>query len=812
MKRHLYLVLGIALVGAFLWLDAFHGHLYVGMSAATAVTLFVGARRLPAGQRTPWYLFAFGQVCWAAGDSLWELLEELGPVPFPSIADGAYMLGAAALIAGLVALVLPYERRTGSEAVVDVAMLAAGATLVSWPWLFDPVVHSGEPLFSNLVAAAYPLTDILLLTALVRLCFVAGPRVRSLGLLIAAVVVLLVADGVYAVPSVAAAYEAGGLLDAGWLLSYVLFGAAALAPVRAESAVPTTPLPATSFRRFALFPIGLALLLLAFPAHVIWVGHVEPLTLAGFGITLALVPARMTVLVLELRRLRAAHTRALTLFSAVFDAPGRAVTLATPDGRLLEANNVMVELLGYSVEELQRIHYSDYTVDAAELAEDNRLLAEVLAGERDHYTLEKRFRRKNSEVFWGSLQISKIHSDDGETVLVATISDVDERKHLEDQLRQAQKMEAVGGLAGGIAHDFNNLLTVIVGYAEVAKTAHDKAELDESIDAIQLAADRASSLTGQLLAFSRKQVVQPRRLDLNDSLANVVSLLERVLRADIELDVRPAATPVVVEADPAQIEQVLLNLVLNSQDAISGRGRIAVTTRRVALGPEDAVHAGVPQGEYIKLEVSDTGCGMDEETAARAFEPFFTTKGPGVGTGLGLATTYSIVEGVGGTTKIDSIPGLGTTVTVTLPALDGLSASMDAPDSIPDRAPAAAKVLLVEDEEVVRSLTAAALSRAGYTVLEAASGEEALALVDGRNKDLDVLLTDVVMPGMRGPALAGRLLEAHPELRVVFMSGYSDVEVDLAETGALWLQKPFQTSELREAVAEAASGRAALAS
>jgi PAS domain S-box-containing protein len=497
----------------------------------------------------------------------------------------------------------------------------------------------------------------------------------------------------------------------------------------------------------------------------------------------------------------------------VFDAPGRAVTLETPDGKLLEANRVMVDLLGYSVEELRRMHYSEYTVDAVELAEDNRLLGEVLEGKRDHYTLEKRFRRKDGEVFWGSLQVSKIHGEDGETILAATISDVAERKQLEEQLRQAQKMEAVGGLAGGIAHDFNNLLTVIVGYSDVAKTARDEAELAESIDAIRLAADRASSLTRQLLAFSRKQIVQPRRLDLNESLANVVSLLERVLRADIELEVRPAQEPLVVDADPAQIEQVLLNLVLNSQDAIAGGGTITVATRRVSFDADEAAHTGVAEGDYVQLEVGDTGCGMDEATAARAFEPFFTTKGPGAGTGLGLATVYGIVEAAGGATTIGSMTGVGTVLTVTLPALEvELAAGAETPAPVVAEPPVSATILLVEDEEVVRNLTAAALSRSGYNVLEAASGEDALALVNGDGAKLDVLLTDVVMPGMRGPALARRLREERPELRVVFMSGYSDVEVDLAETGALWLQKPFRTSELREAIAQAARPRTAVGS
>jgi PAS domain S-box-containing protein len=515
----------------------------------------------------------------------------------------------------------------------------------------------------------------------------------------------------------------------------------------------------------------------------------------------------------ELRRLRDAHTHARALFAAVFEAPGRAVTLETPDGELLEANRVMVDLLGYSAAELRRMHYSQYTVDAGELAEDNRLLAEVLEGKRDHYTLEKRFRRKDGEIFWGSLHVSKIHGDDGETILVATISDVDERKQLEEQLRQAQKMEAVGGLAGGVAHDFNNLLTVIVGYSDVAKTARDETELAESIDAIRLAADRASSLTRQLLAFSRKQVVQLRRLDLNASLANVVSLLERVLRADIDLDVTSAQEPLVVDADPAQIEQVLLNLVLNSQDAISGRGTISVTTRRVTFSADAAARAGIPEGDYAQLEVADTGCGMDDATADRAFEPFFTTKGPGAGTGLGLATVYGIVQAAGGVTTIASTPGLGTVVTVTLPAMEvELPATAAAPDIAVDEPPLAATVLLVEDEDVVRDLTAAALSRSGYTVLEAASGEDALALVDGHVTQLDVLLTDVVMPGMRGPALAERLRDAHPELGVVFMSGYSDVEVDLAATGAQWLQKPFRTTELCEAVAQAAQARTAVAS
>ena len=374
----------------------------------------------------------------------------------------------------------------------------------------------------------------------------------------------------------------------------------------------------------------------------------------------------------------------------------------------------------------------------------------------------------------------------------------------EDQLRQAQKMEAIGRLAGGVAHDFNNLLTAVIGYADAIAERETDDATRRDVGEIRKAADRAASLTRQLLAFGRKQFLRPVVLDLNETVTGLLQMLPRVIGENIQTLPRLDADLARVTADPSQMEQVLVNLVLNARDAMPMGGTISIETANVELTAAVLAAEGLrlDPGSYVMLGVSDTGTGMDATTRARAFEPFFTTKPKGKGTGLGLATVYGIVDQTGGEITIKTALGHGTVVRIYLPAV-AAPAEKRAPDPPrPAKTFGNESVLVVEDNDAVRELAILALKQRGYQVLEAASAEQALDLI-AQGARPQLLLTDVVMPGLSGPNLAARLLQGNPRLRVLYMSGYS--EDAAAAHGTSWggvplLQKPFTSSQLAERV------------
>jgi two-component system, cell cycle sensor histidine kinase and response regulator CckA len=376
----------------------------------------------------------------------------------------------------------------------------------------------------------------------------------------------------------------------------------------------------------------------------------------------------------------------------------------------------------------------------------------------------------------------------------------------EEQLRQAQKMEAIGRLAGGVAHDFNNLLTAIIGYADLVTERMDPSEQTaRDVGEIRRAADRASGLTRQLLAFSRKQFLNPAVLDLNETVSELLQMLPRVIGDHIRTAASLGQDLCRVRADASQMEQVFLNLVLNARDAMPTGGRLTIRTANVDLDDEKLAEESltVPAGRYAMLSIGDTGTGMDSPTRDRAFEPFFTTKPKGKGTGLGLATVYGIVEQSGGAIYLDTSPGRGTTVRIYLPATDAVEAPRKPEMTSSTDGRGTETILLVEDNDSVRGLAGKALRRRGYTVFEARTGEEAInwALTSGIAPHL--LVTDVVMPGVNGPNLAARLTQHNPALRVLFVSGYSDdaVAMEGAYPGHFpVLQKPFTPNTLAELV------------
>jgi PAS domain S-box-containing protein len=387
--------------------------------------------------------------------------------------------------------------------------------------------------------------------------------------------------------------------------------------------------------------------------------------------------------------------------------------------------------------------------------------------------------------------------------------DVTDRKQLEEQFRQAQKMEAVGRLAGGIAHDFNNLLMVIQGYGDLLiERLHASDPLRKNVDQIQTAAQRATSLTRQLLAFSRKQMLAPKVLNIQAIMADMETILRRLIGEDIALEAVSAPVLGHVKADRSQIEQVVMNLAINARDAMPKGGRLTIEASNVEIG-SDVPHQPtvVAPGKYVMLAVTDNGCGMNDETKAHIFEPFFTTKEKGKGTGLGLATVYGIVKQSGGYIWVYSEPGIGTTFKIYLPRIDEeeslATAGGDSDTAVMQCG--SEVVLLVEDEKGVRELTREYLETSGYTVLEATDGSSALELARGHNGPIDALITDVVMPGLSGRELSEQIAKMRPHIKVLYMSGYTDQSAfrnGILDKGAQLLQKPFGMSTLASKLRE----------
>jgi CheY-like chemotaxis protein len=377
------------------------------------------------------------------------------------------------------------------------------------------------------------------------------------------------------------------------------------------------------------------------------------------------------------------------------------------------------------------------------------------------------------------------------------------------RLLQTQRLEAIGRMAGGVAHDFNNLLSAILGYAGLLESGlGPEHPLLGDVEGVQLAADKAATLVRQLLAFSRRQVLQTQILDLNAVVGEMHRMLRRIIGEDIELVTVLEASPATVRADRMQLEQVVMNLAVNAADAMPDGGRLGVATEDAELDALQARALGLPgPGRHVALTVSDTGIGMDAETRSSVFEPFFTTKAPGLGTGLGLATVYGIVLQSGGSIRVDSTPGRGSRFRILLPRVEGEPAAGCASLPLEQRAlPFASEtVLLVEDQEMLRSLARRVLESRGYTVLDAGYGDEALRLAEAHAGPIHLLLTDVVMPAMSGPELARRFAPLRPRARVLYVSGYSADERTLEQVGegsVRFLPKPFTPDALASKVRE----------
>jgi PAS domain S-box-containing protein len=484
-------------------------------------------------------------------------------------------------------------------------------------------------------------------------------------------------------------------------------------------------------------------------------------------------------------------------FRKAFNANPEPITIAAfPEGRFIDVNDSFLRVTGYAREEV--IGRTSKELNFWARPEDRVTFVEKLKTQGSVRDLEITFRTKSGEIR-EAVDSAETIDVGGQECAIAIFRDVTERKSLEKQLRQTQKMEAVGQLSGGIAHDFNNLLGVIIGYSEILeqRLPPDDPLLKECLQ-IKKAGQSAASLTRQLLAFSRQQVLDPKVLDLNGIVLNVQKMLRRLIGEHIELRTNLDPALGCVKADQSQIEQVILNLAVNARDAMPQGGKLLIETAKVELD-EDYARRHPPQepGAYVLLSVADTGIGMDAETQARIFEPFFTTKEIGKGTGLGLSTVYGVVRQSGGHIWVYSELGLGTTFKIYLPCA-GQPARVQQPPAAPAESLRGSEtILLVEDEEALRGLARSLLEDSGYTVLEAELPEAAIETALQHSGKIHVLLTDLVMPGMTGKDLAAKLAPTRPEMKVVFMSGYTSfTHAGLADSEIALLTKPFTREKL----------------
>jgi PAS domain S-box-containing protein len=494
-------------------------------------------------------------------------------------------------------------------------------------------------------------------------------------------------------------------------------------------------------------------------------------------------------------------------FRTIFEKAASGILTTTPEGCFLQVNPAFCNFVGYSEAELLRMTLSEVTYPE-DRQQPEPLLETISAGRTRLLDVEKRYLRKDGTAVWGNTTtIWLFDGKESPVQFLVFVQDITNRKSLEEQLRQAQKMEAVGRLAGGVAHDFNNLLTAILGHSELLLSyLPPDHRLRRDVEEIRKGGERGAALTRQLLAFSRKQILEPSVVNLNSIVSNIETMLRRLIGEDIELLTTTSHKLGLVKCDPGQMEQVILNLAVNARDAMPQGGVLTIETANRELNEAYALnHVSVKPGRYVMLAISDTGCGMDIDIQAHMFEPFFTTKSPDKGTGLGLSMVYGIVQQSDGNIDVSSEPGNGTTFRIYLPRIGGTAGHIETIKDISAVASGSETILLVEDEEIVRTLVRSVLQAQGYDVLEADHGDEAVRISGSHVGPIHLLLTDIVMPQISGKELAKLLCQLRPEMKVLYMSGYTDdatIHRGVMEPRLAFLRKPFAPDVLVSKVRE----------
>ncbi len=761
------------------WLAGPSGHrafvVNDGAALAFLTIAWIVGRRTSFRSAPFWFLLAAST--WAIGDTTWDAIDWSGhAAPFPSPVDALYLSGY--VLVGI-AFVVGWRHLLG--ALLDSAIVGTCAGMFLWAIALDPAHATNEDPTNAVVGMLYPTLDLIVLAMLGQLALLRW-REKNFALIAytGGMALFLISDSVYSRGQLLGTYGAHSIGSAGWLLLFALWAAAGIHP-SAQSMSSTSELRMTNKRLAVLggstllIPAAMAVQQLQ-DAVDIWV------TIAAATLLILFTFSRVWLIFSDLRARESALGQTSAQLRTLIDTAPVAVIAADTEARITMWNKTAEQMYGYTAAEVIGKHTPLRASESADevmgdFREGNRLSREVVR------------RRKDGTELQVMAVASPVTDEAGRLRGVFTIHvDLSERNELEEKLRHAQKLEAVGQLAGGVAHDFNNLLTAISGYAELAYLkAEGDPDLQSEIEQISRAGDRAAALTRQLLAFSRKQVLTPKVIDVNALVIDVSAMLSRVIGSHITLTTDLCEGECPILADATQIEQVLINLTVNARDAMPNGGTLSIVT---ATRATDA-------GEQVVLSVADTGTGMDEETQTRIFEPFFTTKDVGKGTGLGLATVYGIVNQTSGTIAVESELGVGTTFEIAFPAAvgDAPSVALDRPATHGDE-----RVLLVEDQPAVLSLTARMLAEYGYTVVSAPDGS--LAIEIASRERFDILVTDVVMPGLNGRELAQAIGALQPEIAVLFTSGYPDQDLESRDiVGAVsLLRKPYTAEVLAGAV------------
>ena len=510
----------------------------------------------------------------------------------------------------------------------------------------------------------------------------------------------------------------------------------------------------------------------------------------------------------DLKRTTEALANSEARLRSIFEDSPIGIAVMDVNGKAVAINDAYRQMLGLKGDEVVSIQLFDDLLDPDDRKRSALRYEELVRGERDHDRCTSKYVLPDHRVVWVDLNRTLLRSPDGRPqYLMIMAIDITESKRLEEQLVQSQKMEAIGKLSGGIAHDFNNLLTVIKGYSSLILDRAGPSEFRTEVQRILDASDKAAALIHQLLAFSRRQVMQPKLFDLNSLLLNLEKMLRRLIGENIEIVTETGRDIGFIKADPIQIEQLIMNLVVNAKDAMPKGGKLTLQTTIVNLvGSQVLEEVGAVSGRYVRLTVSDTGVGIDAETKAHIFEPFFTTKARGQGTGLGLSMVYGIVKQSGGHLSVDSEPGHGTRFRVFLPSVEG---ETDTPNFIErplsDSVRGKETILLVEDDTRVREFAKTVLTGCGYDVLIAENPQQAMCVSEEHQDNIDLLLTDVVLPGASGRELAEKMLRHRPTIRVLYMSGYTDDAIThhgVLDDGMFFLEKPFTPVLLAQTVRE----------
>ena len=507
-----------------------------------------------------------------------------------------------------------------------------------------------------------------------------------------------------------------------------------------------------------------------------------------------------------IRRIEVALRESEQRLRIIFNESTIGIALVGTDGCPVLTNAAFQKMLGYTDEELRRMPFTAVT-HPEDCAKDLELYQQVLLGAREGYQLEKRYLRKDGRLVWARLSVSVVRESSGHVKFaIAMVEDVTERRNLETQIIEAQKMEVIGQLAGGVAHDFNNILAVIIGYSDlIMAELEPDGSVGKYVEEIRHASDRAVGLTRQLLVFSRKQTVQPVVLDLNEVVQDMEKMLRRLIDENIALTIVPGKDTGRVKADPGYIGQVLMNLVVNARDAMPNGGKLTITTGNVTLDEAHTnQHPGAIPGEYVLLSVTDTGMGMTEEVKAHLFEAFFTTKVAGKGTGLGLATCQTIIQQCVGHISVASELGKGATFKIYFPRVDQPLASDTRLFQAGPVPRGTETLLVVEDDPSVRHLARGVLEAQGYTVLSASNGQDGLHVAQQhQGPPIQLVVTDVIMPLMSGKVMAEWLKTTYPGLKILFTSGYTDDAIShhgVLEAGTQFLGKPYTPATLARKV------------